>query len=354
MKRVCLVLTMVLAAACTEEQSTEPNPPDTSDTWVTIGADLPGYVTSLCVASGELIASTFEDTDDRLAAVLWSWDDSTWTQVAPALSDRVDRMMFYRDAIVVGGWFEIDQDPPIRGLAKWNGESWSPAGGSLESPHGFCILHIHSMLLWRDHLAISGGFSREGNLAIWDGDALQIVPEVPVTTSLTVWRDTLIAGVRSCGDVLCPSGSAVLSWDGERLSDFGGWADLVHEECPPFVTIASVLAIDQGVVVSSNSHWGDHPVENIVMWTGNEWRPMGTSSRYVGRLLQIDGHLVVVASEPYPLTNQLLSWDGEGWAPVGTALDGYINDLVVFEGNLVVGGDFTGNVASMSLDQFEE
>ena len=126
-------------------------------------------------------------------------------------------------------------------------------------------------------------------------------------------------------------------------------------DCPPPQVIASLLATDEGVVVTGIlPEFADPSIEEIALWTSHDWRPMGSVDGFPGLPLLADSHLVLVAWKSDFGPSQILCWDGEAWIPVGSALDGCVNDLLVFEGSLIAGGGFTGSVAAMSLDRLAE
>ena len=95
---------------------------------MTIGAGLPFPVTSLCVQEHRLIAAIVEESPGQSEAILWEWNGHTWDQFAPPLAGRINVMQWFGGALVVGGMFEIDGEPPINGLAQWDGTSWLAVG----------------------------------------------------------------------------------------------------------------------------------------------------------------------------------------------------------------------------------
>jgi hypothetical protein len=342
--------------ACCQEQNTEPDSADDSGSWETIGADLAHPVTSLCIQDQRLLAATIERRTGQSTASIWSWHDSTWMQITPPLDGQVDVMKVHRGALIAGGWFEVDGGQPIRGLAQWSGASWQAVGDPLEEPDGWCRwVHVSSMTLWRDRLLIGGWFNNSGNLAAWDGAVLEAIPCSLRVDALTVWRDMLLVGGGFCGDVQCPSVSGLTAWDGLDWSDFANWMNLVPADCPRILGFSSLLASDDGVIVTGTlPEFEDPSIEKIALWTGDKWQPMGSVNGHAGLLSEADDHLLVVATETDFGPSQILRWESESWIPIGPALDGCVTDLVVFDGSLIVGGDFTGSVARMPLARFAE
>jgi hypothetical protein len=207
------------------------------------------------------------------------------------------------------------------------------------------------MLPWRGRLMIGGGLDQDGNLAAWEGNVLEIIAEVSPVHAATVWRDTLILGTHPCGDVQCHNWTRLFTWDCDELSDFAGWSDLLPEYCPPIIHISvpSLLATDQGVIVTGIlPEFSDPSIERVALWTGHEWKPMGSLTGYGALLVQADTPLLAAVPEGHQDPNHVLRWDGEGWVPFGSVLDGAIEDLVVHEGDLIAGGRFTGSVARIS------
>lgn len=69
----------------------------------------------------------------------------------------------------------------------------------------------------------------------------------------------------------------------------------------------------------------------------------GTAVR-INDMIVYNGDLIIAGDfDDYSGTvlNNIARWDGTGWSPLGTGVDGKINDLDVLDGQLIVGGDFS-------------
>lgn len=94
------------------------------------------------------------------------------------------------------------------------------------------------------------------------------------------------------------------------------------------------------------------PANNIAVWTGTDWAPLGAGLDGWVRGLAVDGdgNLWAGATSEDVGSATLNRWDGTTWTAT-PALDGMIRDLVVIDGGVVVVGDFTmaGTTAAPSV-----
>ena len=105
------------------------------------------------------------------------WDGTTWQPlgtgiyVGPGYASWVRCLKVFNGELYVGGYFEFAGGVPARGIAKWNGTSWSDVGGSITSNFGD---EIYDMKVYGNALYVVGTFTQIGGvnakyLASWNG-----------------------------------------------------------------------------------------------------------------------------------------------------------------------------------------
>ena len=135
----------------------------------------------------------------------------------------------------------------------------------------------------------------------------------------------------------------VAAWDGKAWRSLGSGL-------PPRV---ETLAVYNGELFAGGdrSPTLDGSGAAMMRFDGEDWTPLtigvpGSFARQVFRLGEYAGNLLVSgrvdASSP-PLFFPLLSWDSQSWTVIASALNTEVWAMHLFEGDLHVGGHFTGS-----------
>lgn len=99
----------------------------------------------------------------------------------------------------------------------------------------------------------------------------------------------------------------------------------------------------------------DQIVNNIAMWDGMGWKPLGTGmNNDVNALAVFNGQLVAAGAFTTAggaSASRIAQWNGSNWQPLGPGLGSTVNALTVFNGELVVGGNFSsaGGVSTIGI-----
>lgn len=139
-------------------------------------------VNAITKYNGSIIAAGyFTSHDGTTLNSIARWDGTTWqplgtgVEVGPGLANRVNCLAVFNGELYAGGYFEFAGGIPARGIAKWNGTSWSEVGGSITSAFGD---EIRDMNVIGNTLYVAGNFTQIGgvntsDLASWNGTAWQ-------------------------------------------------------------------------------------------------------------------------------------------------------------------------------------
>ncbi len=318
------------------------------DTWVSKGsAEWFGQALAVAIddegsiyAGGQVISPT----DNRTHRII-KYDGASWS----VLGGKVEGLTWAlavggNETLYMGGSIESIDGLAINGIAMWDGVSWVQLGGGLREGTVYAMVTDNN-----GNLYVGGEFEFAGeefvhNIAMWDG------------TSWTPLGNGFDGIVRSlvfdeAGALYAGGGGAgadgnyagrVARWDGTSWSSIGETLDRsVH-----------AVAVDQGgkVYAGGAGLIFDELASNVVMWDGGAWLPVsegtglglnsGTSAIvadascdiYVAGGFSLAGDIIV---------DQVVRWDNEFWAPVGSGIDGHINDLALSDdGKLYAGGWF--------------
>ncbi|QOC21811.1 hypothetical protein IC757_12305 [Wenzhouxiangella sp. AB-CW3] len=347
--------------------------------WSALTSELNGAVRSMTtfdLGAGEALYATgpFTQAGSQTVNGIARWDGATWS----ALGSGIDyeegtaqgrELQVFDDgsgpALYVGGEFDSAGGVASDRVAKWDGVSWSGLDGGV-SDGSYQI--VSAMLPYDDgsghgeRLYVGGSFGQAGNaiaenLAIWD-DASWWVPGQGfnhVVFDISVLDDGSGPALYSGGNFAFAGGIAanrVARWDGSYWQALGEGMD---------GTVIAFEVFDDGngpalYAGGIFSEADGETVNAIAKWNGQQWTSLGDG---VGdpygfglgvHALQVfddgDGPQLYAAGrfgqagEIY--ANNIASWDGSEWHPVGTGVVFDANPEHVFVEALEVFDDGSG------------
>jgi hypothetical protein len=353
---------LLLLAGCGDDGGTSPGP---TGSWEAMG-QFDGPVDALVIYDGDLIAGgAFSHVGGVAISHLARWDGDSWEDVGGGVSGYelqgtdisfVRAMTVYDGKLIVAGYFKYAGGINAKRIAQWNGTSWD----SLES--GFSTDAIlngpNCVMVAGGGLVVGGGFSEAGGVSVnriarWNGTAWSALGSgligltLPSVDALAPHDGELVVGgsFSSAGGVLAAN---IATWDGAAWDSVdsgmmgGGVLSLVNYD---------------GDLVAGGTFTGAGGVaaERIARWEGNSWSALGSgiagSTVAMVRTLEVyDGDLIAggyFGTAGGKAAIAIAVWDGSSWGALGSGLGGgqlgvtSANALVVFDGDLIVGGNFT-------------
>lgn len=299
------------------------------DRWVPIAPGLPGtgYALTSFDPDGtgpqpaQLIAATSAGTRGRVLR----WDSAQWTDIGgpffgPDGAPIIFELASYDDgsgpALYAAGQFHRVGTTTVRGLARWDGQSWTPVGGTI-GDYGF----IETMTVFDEDgdgplppsLFIGGGFDEVGppdnpvpatGVARWDGAAWSAVgggvdPEPGVQTRVSHMLVADPDGPGPVGESLYLAGSfagaggiqtpGIVRWDGAAWSGLAGGIGPLEE----ISGRARALALyDDGsgpalYIAGRFETAGSTPARNIARWNGESWSALGDGLDHIAYTLTV-------------------------------------------------------------------
>ncbi|MCP4248095.1 MAG: hypothetical protein GY778_13695 [bacterium] len=270
-------------------------------------------------------------------------DPSSWFAPSPVtVGGCWDGMVFNAELVVTGDFTQIG-GIAAGGIAKWDGAAWSVLGSGLAggSARGLVMALFSGALVVGGEFETAGGLTAWG-IAQWDGTtwsdldgglSLFTGPAAGVGANLIVWNnDLVVAGFFDrAGSV---DAQRIAKWNGAAWSTIG--ADEING-------IPSALGEYAGSLIlgTSSIMLGGVP-HFIAKWSGTAWSVMGAGLNGAPRaFVQWDGDLIVggnfSASGAVSLP-EMAKWDGSAWSPFGSRNWTLVDDLAVIDDQLYAVG----------------
>lgn len=323
-----------------------------------------------CVHQGKVYVSDQPATSAGKRARLGRWDGEQWENVLDEplditaqgwikmLANWDDELVAFGDFVEIGG-------VSCSGCAAWDGAHWRclECPYSLSSPYATAtyqsdlyvaidvgIIRFHgttwerlsiaarALQVYEGKLVIGGHFSSLGgvpaqNIGTWDGE--QFAP---------LGALGLVSGLAVAGGKLYAAGSpAVAVWDG-----------VAWQALPNAPAVKALAGLGNKLIVGGNiGQVNGQAMHNITAWNGTGWEPLGSGlDGEVARIVPFGSEVIVSGNfrgTPDLRTNYIAAWNGHAWRTLGNGFqDGppeqwaaFAFALAWFDGDLVVAGRFT-------------
>ncbi len=263
-------------------------------------------------------------------------------------------------ALYVGGNFSAASGVAARGIARWDGVTWSALGSGVEGV-------VVAMTVFDDGsgpaLIVGGSFSSAGgvpakNIARWDGSSWSEMGSAfnSVVLSLTTVDDgggqQLFAG----GSFTSGGLFRVAGWDGSTWTALGSGSSS---------SVSALSSFDDGTGVrlyaAGSFDTGGTSNSKIASWDGATWSAVGTGSPGAramavfddgtGPALYVGGDFDTAGGVP---AENVARWDGTAWSAVGSGTEDSVRAMTVYDDGtgsaLYVGGD-TGSPAGGATEE---
>lgn len=346
-------------------------------TWTQLGPAFGGSVIELGThepgsGSALVVTGAFSTIGVTNANRIARWDGSAWVPLGDGLGSTGDCLLesalgpLPGPTLYVGGSFQTASTWGAQGFAAWDGAAWQPLelGGGIAGPSAFAVAAYDDGS--GPALYVGGRFPAAGgraaaNLARWDGSSWSEAGGTggsnPQVHTMAVFDDGLgprpalyVGGqFSSVGGV---AATAIGRWDGNQWSAPGGLSNTA--------TIVAMTVFDDGLgggpalyVAGSFFVPGLSEGSNIARWDGTQWSAVGhgiSSSLNAlvvhddgsGPALYVGGNFTEI--DGIPGTAYIARWDGLGWSAVGSGMNGGVAALTVHDDGtgaaLYAGGGF--------------
>jgi hypothetical protein len=305
------------------------------------------------------------------------WDGQKWSALGSGMNSTVSALAVFDDgsgsgpALYAAGTFTLAGGVAVNRIAKWDGQTWSALGSGLNGNVG-CLTVFDDGSGSGPALYAGGGFGSAGGVAAagiakWDGQTWSPLGSgLNANASvLTVFDDGSGTGpaLYAGGNFNTAGGkpaSRIAKWDGQTWSALGSGVNNL---------VASLAVFDDGsgsgpalyaggIFINA----GGIAANRIAKWDGQNWSALGSgitgpefSTILVDDLTVFDdgsgaGPALYVGGEFTAAggvaANQMAKWDGQTWSGLGSGFDDGVIALTVFDDQsgagpaLIAGGWF--------------
>jgi len=310
-------------------------------------------------ASGLLIGGFFGNVSGYPTMSVARWNGSFWQTFGDGLYFGADAVIEYQGRVIAGGEFSQtgDHSRMIRGVASWDGVSWSSLFGT--TPHGGGLLGypqvtvgnpelsapVRTLEVFDGSLYAGGTFLFENEepywpahgVARWNGSGWEGVGSRAFNGSVhaLAWYDNQVIAAGGLGIL------NIFRWDGESWKSLGTGTD-----APIYA-----LAVHGGDLYAAGSFGlaGGFLCSGIARWDGTRWWPVGPPQTPGGNpvflaLEEFQGDLIAAGSFDAigdVEAHDVARWNGSTWSAVGSGPGATVQTLEVHDGVLWAGGDLT-------------
>ena len=314
-----------------------------------------GVVHALATSGTNLyVGGNFTTAGGVTASGVAKWDGNTWSPLGSGMGGQyleVDALVVSGSDLYAGGQFTTAGGVSASRIAKWDGSAWSALGSGMDS-------YVYALATSGTNLYAGGSFTTAGGvsanrIAKWDGHGWTALSSGMnnLVNALAVSGDDLYAGgaFSTAGGI---SASRIAKWNGS------GWSSLGYGVAGVGYPAVYALAASSGNVYVGGFfenagfiNAGFIRASRIAMWNGSDWSALGQ-----GFASGIDGPVYAVAISGNDLyvggdfdyagsiiANNIAKWDGSVWSSLGSGLSpgSAVYALAMWGTNLYVGGYFT-------------
>lgn len=276
------------------------------------------------------------------------WDGNSWYAFGNGFNHEGVFLTTYQNALIAVGYFDsLKGGIPVNYIAKWDGMNWSGFGDGFDGP-------AYTALQYGQDLLAGGYFTKSGNTLLnrigrWDGATWQPVGAGFDGTvwTLCVYNNELYAGggFLSSGNQTC---NGIAKWNGSQWMPVG--AGITGTQGKVYV-----LYVYNGLLwAGGNFKTMDNiTVNGICYYDGSVWHSAGAgvcgtysleeTHGEVVDMVSFEGDLYVCGSFTFmdnEICNKLARWNGSVWCPVEYGPDLRPEDLEVYNGEMIMNGDF--------------
>jgi hypothetical protein len=247
--------------------------------------------------------------------------------------------------LFAGGSFITAGGTSARGVAEWDGISWSPLGnnGVVGIVYAIAVDSNNNVYVGGDFTVV-GSSVVAGRIAMWDGvnwtDLDGGMNNNIVQAIVIDDNDNVYAG----GSFTVAGGSAALRvamWDGVSWSDLGGGTN-------NGTVFALALAANGDLYAGGNfTVAGGVPALRVAKWDGNNWSALGggiNDSEVFALEVTQNGDLYAGGSFTVAggvIAGRIARWNGLAWSDLNGGLTNHVYALSAQGNDLYVGGAFT-------------
>jgi len=311
--------------------------------WQKLGAGLYGVI-ALAEWQGFPVAAARTSSNANTISI-FRWNGTDWESLAltnASPSSLVALVEYDGDLIAVGNWTTI-AGQAIQGVARFDGETWSPIGAGLASGSAQCAAVVNNSLY------VGGSFNLSSpaiacSVAKWDGAAWTKYGPTGISPRCIAERSGLpVVLAPPCGDGCSSSVDAVFTlqsgqWKAVAADGPKGDVRALVKFDGDLVTVGQFASMAIGPTLGGKA--------DIGVLSGQNWMPLsrGFNSSILASLNLGSDQLVLAGSftqAPNQSASRIARWDGTALSEFGLGFNQAVAALVEYNGQIHAGGGFT-------------
>lgn len=317
--------------------------------WYALGSGLSDRGSALAVFNGRLIVGgAFQTAGGQAASRVAQWTGTQWLPMGTGMNNEVFSFGLYDGSLFAGGEFTMIGGQMAPYLARWNGTAWLPVGLGMNDP-------VYAIAPWDGSLIFGGIFTLANGatadrVAQWNNCILAAPIRAPVglhpsgpvyqAQSTFEWEHVWSATWYQLW-VNDSKGNIFNKW---YTAQEVGFADGICSITP---TLPAIQGEGKWWVRAWSASKGSSGWSAPLTFTPTcnpEWLPLGSGlGDFVEAMTVYNGALVVggnFTTAGGQNANYIARWSGSQWAPLASGTDFRVLTLTVFNGELIAGGLF--------------
>lgn len=298
-----------------------------------------------------LVAGSFEVAGRVFAQNLAVYEpvSRTWSPFGPGPYPRNAKLALDANGdLYLAGSFPSVAGVAAENVARWDGTAWLALGSGLgSSSSSTAVQHIAALpgggVVVTGSITSAGGAPAKG-IASWNG------------TSWSSLGATTLSGTVTFGSVVAaPNGDLYASVQQIDVTNFVGVQRYDGATWSPLGALGGIGGAPRKLLLGPSGELFASAGGSVARWTGAVWAPLGNAPLDVWDLGMLpNGLLVAVGRQGFASDNAAALWDGLTWQTIGTtnwSVSGATPNLAVLDDELLVGGGFNwfGGVAQGRL-----
>lgn len=253
-------------------------------TWTALGSGLDGEVRAIAVRGNEVfVGGVFKNADGAPANNIAKWDGQRWSPLGGGISGtfaQVNAIAVKDNDVYVGGAFTSAGGVTANNIAKWDGANWTALGAGGENGFDFAVNAIAAAN--NGEVYVGGSFTKAGSvnakgIALWNGTSWSALGS-GITGALQS-----VYAVVSNGDEIYIGGrfTAAGGINSNHLAKWNSvtrtWAAIGAGVGDP-ASIVYALAVNGNAVIAGGLFLkaGALTANNLAKWDGNQWSTFGS------------------------------------------------------------------------------